>query len=52
MQLQTKLESLSVIVSTNYHKIYNQTLKVSMRMYEVSKMFEIRLGHWRTMLEI
>ena len=23
-----------------------------MRMYEVSKMFEIRLDHWRTMLEI
>ena len=23
-----------------------------MRMYDVSKMFEIRLDHWRTMLEI
>ena len=27
-------------------------LKVSMRMYEVSRMFEIRLDHWWTMLEI
>ena len=27
-------------------------IRVSMRMYEVSKMFEIRLDHWRTMLEI
>ena len=33
-------------------KIKNQTVRVSMRMYEVSKLFEIRLDHWRTMLEI
>ena len=26
-------------------------VRVSMRMYEVSKMFEIRLDHWRTMLD-
>ena len=26
--------------------------KSSMRMHEVSKMFQIRLDHWRTMLEI
>ena len=36
------------------HKLaQNQTVRVSMRMYEVSKMFEIlKLDHWRTMLEI
>ena len=52
MQQQTKLESLSEIVSTNKHRIYNQTVRVSMHMYEVSKLFGIRLDHWRTMLEI
>ena len=26
--------------------------RVSMRMYEVSRMFEIRVAHWRTMLGI
>ena len=32
--------------------IKSDSIRVSMRMYEVSKMFEIRLDHWRTMLEI
>ena len=30
----------------------DSNIRVSMRMYEVSKKFEIRLDHWRTMLEI
>ena len=53
MQQHTKLESLYFEHKLAQHiKSDSKSFYTYRCMYEVSKMFEIRLDHWRTMLEI